>query len=197
MTNDAAKLLVEILPDTYKKFMISERGKDVIYLILKKALYGCMKLALLFWEHLSGKLIERDYKLNPYDSCVANKDINGSQMTIVWHVNNLKLSHVSETVLDEEIMWLETIYGSLVGSKGNSHTYLGIDMHFNNNKLQISVTGYLHEIVDGFPFEIMGKTASRPAAPHLFDKDKNAIPLDASKMKIFHQIVAKILWAAI
>jgi hypothetical protein len=61
---DAAKLRVEISPDTYKKFMIPERGKDVIYLILKKALYGCMKLALLFWEHLSGKLIERDYKLN-------------------------------------------------------------------------------------------------------------------------------------
>jgi hypothetical protein len=58
MTDDAAKLLVEILPDTYKIFMISERGKDVIYLILKKALYGCMKSALLFWEHLSGKLSE-------------------------------------------------------------------------------------------------------------------------------------------
>jgi hypothetical protein len=130
---DAAKLRVEILPDTYKKFMIPERGKDVIYLILKKALYGCMKSALLFWEHLSGKLIEQDYKLNPYNSCIANKAIKGSQMTIVWHVDDLKLSHVSETVLDEEIMWLETIYGSLVGSKGNSHTYLGIDMHFNNN----------------------------------------------------------------
>jgi hypothetical protein len=115
----------------------------------------------------------------------------------VWHVDNLKLSHVSETVLDEEITWLETIYGSLVGSKGNSHTYLGMDVHFNNNKLQISMTGYLHKIVDEFPFEIMGKTASTPAAPHLFAKDKNAIPLDANKTKIFHQTVAKILWAAI
>jgi hypothetical protein len=142
-------------------------------------------------------LIERDYKLNPYNSCLANKAINGSQMTIVWHIDNLKLSHVSETVLDEEIMWLETIYGSLVGSKGNCHTYLGMDMHFHNNKLQISMTGYLHKIVDEFQFEIMGKTASTPAAPHLFDKDKNTIPLDASKTKIFHQIVAKILWSTI
>jgi hypothetical protein len=88
--------------------MIKERGKDVIYLILKKALYGCMKSALLFWGHLSGGLIERDYKVNPYDSCVANK-------AIVWHVDDLKLSHVSEMVLDREVEWLETIYGSLVG----------------------------------------------------------------------------------
>jgi hypothetical protein len=36
MTGDAAKLLVEILPDSYKQFMISERGKDVTYLILKR-----------------------------------------------------------------------------------------------------------------------------------------------------------------
>jgi hypothetical protein len=118
-------------------------------------------------------------------------------MTIVRHVNDLKLSHASETVLDEEIMWWETIYGSLVGSKGNCHTYLGMDMHFNNRKLQISMTGYLHEIIDEFPFEIMGKVVSTPAAPHLFDKDKDAIPLDTNKARIFHQVVAKTLWAAI
>jgi hypothetical protein len=59
------------------------------------------------------------------------------------------------------------------------------------------MTGYLYKIVDEFAFEIMGKTVSTPAAPHLFDKDKNATPLDVSKTKIFHQIDAKILWAAI
>jgi hypothetical protein len=36
------------------------------------------------------------------------------------------------------------------------HTYLGMDMHFNNKKLQVSMAGYLHGIIDEFPFEIMG-----------------------------------------
>jgi hypothetical protein len=199
MTDDAAKLLAEISPNTYKDYTTSERGKDVIYLKLKKALYGCIKSALLFWENLSEKLTERGYKLHPYDSCVANKAINGSQMTIVWHVDDLKMSHINEKVLDGEVEWLETLYGSLVGTKGNCHTYLslGMDMHFNNKKLQVTMVGYLHEIINEFPFEIMGKIVSTPAAPHLFDKDRGAPPLNPTKAKQFYQVVAKVLWAAI
>jgi hypothetical protein len=53
-----------------------------------------------FWEDLSGKLIKCGYTLNPYDQCVANKSINGYQMTIVWHVDDLKMSHVSEECLN-------------------------------------------------------------------------------------------------
>jgi hypothetical protein len=59
---------------------------------------------------------------------VANKLIEESQLTIVWHVDDLKVSHKSEAVLDRKIKWLETIYGPLVGSKGNQHTYLGMDL---------------------------------------------------------------------
>ena len=33
------------------------------------------------------------FEVNPYDPCVANKDINGSQMTVTWHVDDLKVSH--------------------------------------------------------------------------------------------------------
>jgi hypothetical protein len=128
---------------------------------------------------------------------VANKVINGAQMTIVWHVDDLKISHKSEKILDQEIKWLESVYGALTGTKGNHHTYLGIDMHFNKGKLQISMLGYLQEIIDEFPFEITSKTVSTPAAPYLFDKDKNAKLLNPAYIKIFHHVVAKVLWAAI
>ena len=32
--------------------------------------------------------------MNPYDPCVWNKDINGKQSTIVFHVDDCKISHV-------------------------------------------------------------------------------------------------------
>ena len=32
-------------------------------------------------------------KVNPYDTCVANKVINGSQMTVTWLVDDLNISH--------------------------------------------------------------------------------------------------------
>jgi hypothetical protein len=102
--------------------------------------------------------------LNPYDSCVVNKVFDGSQVTIVWHVNNLKVSHLNEPTLLNQIKWLESIYGPLVGSHGDNHTYLGMDMQFANKRLQLSMIGYLHKIVDEFPYTMKDKVLT-PAAP--------------------------------
>ena len=33
------------------------------------------------------------FTLNPYDPCVANKMIDGHQMTVTWHVIDLKILH--------------------------------------------------------------------------------------------------------
>ena len=43
------------------------------------------------------------FKLNPYDACVANKTINGKQCTIVWYVDDNKISHVDANVVTEII----------------------------------------------------------------------------------------------
>ena len=41
------------------------------------------------------------FQMNPYDACMANKMINSKQFTVVWHVDDLKASHVSLDVLKE------------------------------------------------------------------------------------------------
>jgi hypothetical protein len=64
MTEAMLKCLVAVKPDKYSKFVASENGQDVIYLLLTKALYGCLKSALQFWKHLSNNLIKRGYVLN-------------------------------------------------------------------------------------------------------------------------------------
>jgi hypothetical protein len=92
--------------------------------LLKRALYGCVKSALLFWENLSGKLVMRGYELNVYDRCVANKIINNTQITIIWRVDDLNISHDCKEVLKQEIKWLELMYGPFVRSIGSMHTYL-------------------------------------------------------------------------
>jgi Endomembrane protein 70 len=192
MTDEAVHFIVEISPSNYKDCVITEKGKGVLYLVLKKALYGCVKSALLFWEDLSGKVIKRGYDLNPYNRCIANKIVDNSLRTVVWHVDDLKLSHANEKVLDSEVRWLESLYGPLIGAKNSCHTYLGIDMCFKDKKLQLSMVGYLHEIVEEFSYEIAGKVAA-PVAPHLFDKDESGTPLSIDHSKIFHQVVAKVL----
>jgi hypothetical protein len=87
----------------------------VLYVELKKALYGTLRAALLFWQRLTKQLKEWGFETNPYDWCVANKTINGKQCTIVWHVDNLKISHVeTSVVLGDIIEDLDSVFGNEV-----------------------------------------------------------------------------------
>jgi len=193
---DLARLLIYVDPGIYTEYIEIENGKEVIYLLLTRALYGCLKSALQFWKHLSGNLVKNGYTLNRYDPCVANKDIGGSQMTIIWHVDDLKISHASGEMIDKEVAWLETIYGPLVGSRGKQHTYLGMDMDFRSKGVvEISMVPYLQEIIEEFP-EDLGKAAATPAASYLFDESENPVLLSEERARVFHHTVAKILWAA-
>ncbi len=60
---------------------------------------------------LSGQLKKWDFILNPYDNCVANKNINGTQCTILWPIDDLKISHVDPKVVDHIIEQLNERYG--------------------------------------------------------------------------------------
>ena len=61
---------------------------------LKKALYGLLRSSLLFYKKLVGDLDVNIFKLNPYDHCVLNNMVKVRQLTIFWHVEYLKISHV-------------------------------------------------------------------------------------------------------
>eukprot|EP00957_Ditylum_brightwellii_P174042 13251283-Ditylum_brightwellii.AAC.1 len=88
-----AELLTKLDPKMYRQYLRSEGGKSMLYIQLKKALYGTLKAALLFWKNLSSCLQEWGFEINPYDWCVANNTIKDKQCTIVWHVDDLKISH--------------------------------------------------------------------------------------------------------
>jgi hypothetical protein len=72
-----ANLVVHLSPETYTPFRIQERGRNVLYMQLKKALYGTLRAALLFWKRLTEVLKGWGFEINPYDCCVANKIIEG------------------------------------------------------------------------------------------------------------------------
>ena len=38
--------------------------------------------------------------IKPYDFFVSNKIVNGKQLTVVWHVENLKISHVNSGAVE-------------------------------------------------------------------------------------------------
>jgi hypothetical protein len=58
MEGRMAELLVKLDPKLYRKYVTIEKGKTVLYVELKKALYGTLKAALLFWKMLTAQLKE-------------------------------------------------------------------------------------------------------------------------------------------
>jgi hypothetical protein len=58
-------------------------------------------------------LTDIDLIINPYDPCVANKIIEGEQMTICFHVDDCKLSHHKKTVMDLMSRYLRQEYESI------------------------------------------------------------------------------------
>ena len=83
-TGDSVRLLCELNP-AHRAFVVLENGIEVLYVRLLKALYGCVQSALLWYEIFSNTLQDMGFTLNPYDQCVANCDIEGSQCTICWY----------------------------------------------------------------------------------------------------------------
>ncbi len=78
-----ADLMVQVAPNLYRKYILVDRkGTAILYVKMQKAMYGLLRSALLFCRKLVEDLESNGFKLNPYDPCVANKTVNGKQMTV-------------------------------------------------------------------------------------------------------------------
>jgi hypothetical protein len=192
-----AELLVKINPKIYKPYIESSRkGTTVLYAKLKKALYGCLRSGLLFWKNLSSYLQRQGFVLNPYDTCVANKVIGGHQCTIIWHVDDLKISHVSSTVVTNVLRTLQDKYGDLKITRGKVHEYLGMKLDFNKKgSVKIIMDDYVRKFLEESDPRHKG-LAITPANQNLFSIDENSQPISESDAQAYHTATAKLLFLA-
>ena len=86
---------------------------------------------MLWYELYSNTLKGMGFKINPYDRCIANKDINGSQCTIIWYIDDNKISHKNQNVLEDILSKLEQGFGKMKTTRGDEHIFLGMNMNFN------------------------------------------------------------------
>ncbi len=128
-----------------------------------------MKSALLFYRKLVLELKKMGFEINPYDPCVANKMVNGTQMMIRWQVDDLMMSHVSCDEIMKIVQEIKNIYGeNLIKNVGKVHDYLGMTFDFSFTKeVKVNMWDYLRKVIKEFPEEITGVCAT-PAGDYLF-----------------------------
>ena len=87
--------MVLIQPELNRKHIrYDSKGKAILYVKMNKAMYGMLESAIAFYKKLKKDLEDYRFEVNPYDPCVANKMTNGSQHTVIWHVDDLQASHM-------------------------------------------------------------------------------------------------------
>lgn len=134
------------------------------------------------------------FKVNPYDPYVANKIVNNKQLTVFWHVNNLKVSHKDPRVVTNFIKNLEEFYGEVRFIRGKIHNYLGITLDFlEKGRVIVKINNYKKEMINIFPEEIK-KDMSSPVAEYLYMVDPNAINLNEKDKQLFHTLIARNLF---
>ena len=125
-------IMCEVNPE-FKDTVIYEKRRKTLYMKAIQSIYGCLEAAILWYKLYSEKLVDMGFEINPYDLCIANKMINAKQCTVAWHVDDNKVSHVNQSVIDQVIKELESEFGKFWVTKGNVHNYLGMKISMRND----------------------------------------------------------------
>ena len=137
-------------------------------------------------------------EINPYDRCVANKVIDGKQCTIVWYVDDNKVSHKDKKVVTRVIDLMKYHFGDLTVSRGNKYRFLGMSIAVNEEKnLEIEMKNQLLNVIDIFACakgQDIEETVTSVTQKNLRDMNPDFKPLSSEKKENCHSIVATLLW---
>jgi hypothetical protein len=189
------KVLTTALCDNvplYKDFM---RKDGTIIVKLRRALYGCIESARLWYNTLRRVLEADGYVVNSIEPCIFNKMVDGVQCTIVVYVDDLMLTCKSRSVIEGTL----THIGNAFESELTIHNepklgYLGMMFDFS----QPGIVGVTMPAFVNTLMELAGTTgtASSPAGHNLFNIYPNSPLLETSVKDRFHSMVARILYLA-
>ena len=140
---EVAGLLCSVSP-SHEKFL---RADGSIIVRLRKALYGCIESAVLWYKELSSTLEGLGFTKNPYDECSFVRQKSGSIDTILVYVDDLMLTSKSKETLSSVANALKKKYKEVTLKEGAEHDFLGIHRDFTmSREVTLSMKGYVDNI---------------------------------------------------
>ena len=155
--------------------------------------------SVLWYKKLKADLLTLDFKFNSYDPCIANRERNGAQHTIRFHVDDILSSHRDSRVNDKFLEELNHFYGKLkpcTSKRGKEHEFLGMTLRYKvDGTLDVVMDDHVEDFIASCPQidENPGVVAT-PAAKNLFNVDSESENLSAELKEAFHSCVAKGLF---
>ena len=87
ITGVLVEMILELDSETYSKRVVYENGKEVIYVVVLRSIYGIFVASILFYKKFCGDLENIGFEFNPSDTCVSNRINVGKQHTVIFHVD--------------------------------------------------------------------------------------------------------------
>ena len=123
---------------------------------------------------------------------------NGSQHTIVFHVDDMMSSHVDKKVNNRFVKWLEIMYGQhspVTIHMGKKHDYLRMVFGYSNEgEVKIDMTDYVKDMIESYPEKMKTTDTSLTLASNDLLEESKGKTLQKEQKEIFHKIVAKGLF---
>jgi hypothetical protein len=186
--------LVQLLAEIDPRFAAMAGPDGAVVVRLRKALYGCVESAKLWFNNLTAKFKSLGFTANKKDPCIVNKTFNGKQLTVAIYVDDLLCSCEDSTALDWLAEQLTAEYKELVVHRGLVHSYLGQTFDFSEaGKVRVTMAGYVDDILDDLDVQ---HYAASPALSRLFEVAANSEQLVPVELQEFHSRVARLLYLA-
>ena len=194
-------MIYEIDP-TYHDMIIWSKDckRKFLYGRLIKVVYGTLLGAIIFYNKLSKHLTNHGFVQNKYDMCTFNKMVNGEQITVQFHVDDLKVSHKEQSVLDDALSSLRSEFGQedkLTENTGLVHEYLGITIDYSiAGKVVFTMFDYLEDVIVEAAEDLKNSCSYYPGNDQLMKVYHDSPSLSLSDAELFHQHVARLLFAS-
>ena len=124
--------------------------------------------------------------------------IDGKQCTILWHVDDIKMSHVSQDVLESIMKQIEACFGKeapLTVTRGPVHEYLGMTIDFSRpGMVQFHMKAFIDDLIAETPSKLLKGMAASPGGQHLFTVNEDCPKLSEKQAELFHHLTAKLLY---
>ena len=157
-------MLVDILLELFLgecEDYITHKGKQkVLCTQMLIALHGMLVSSILNYKKFCKDIETIGFEVNPRDIFTANRNMNSSQQTMSWHVDDIKSSHIDPKINDEFAVWCEKQHGSDLNGyvkvvHGKKHNYLTMIIDYaKSGALKVDMRYCTKNVTQEFPFPI-------------------------------------------
>ena len=182
--------IVDVLCLMDSSYIQYKRYNATMMVVLRKALYGCVQSAMLWYREIRSTLEAIGYSVYPYDICVFNENENNVRGTILLYVDDLFMTSNVECEVKAVSQALKNKYGGITYNLGLQHDYFGIHWDFSiSGEVTLSMDGYIKNILSKYNITKFAKT---PATDQLFQYNSDCKLLSKSKQAEFHSMVMEL-----